>query len=201
MATVIRKSDVRTVERFRVPEMGEAPRARGHIEDRVGVIFPTAGELEGIRANAFDQGFSAGKAEGLIKQAEVVERLSLLVESIDERCRAVEKSHLDLFVGLLDEVLDAISGGAALDTIGKVRRAVDALCPAGNIKVLMNPEELHEVGDVTGFSTTRSDVVFEPSSGVRAGGFLIRHSAGELDCTVEAAVAAVLKVLSDARSS
>ncbi len=201
MATVIRKSDVRTVERFRVPDMGEAPRTKGRIEDRVGVIFPTAGELEGIRANAFEQGFSAGKAEGLIKQSESVERLSALVMKIDEQCQELQKSHLDLFIGLLDEVLNSISGGAGVDTVGQVRRAVEALCPAGDIKVLMNPAELDEVGDITGFSTTRSNVVFEPSRDVRAGGFLIKHTAGELDCTVEAAVAAVRKVLSDARSS
>lgn len=197
---VIRRDAVRRVERFAVPDMSVAPEV-SRVEDRVEIIFPTAGELEGIRANAFEQGFSAGKTEGLIRQAQAVEQLGTLVQAIEGKCLELQQSYLDAVSGVMDEVLAAIGDGAPVSLLAKVRHALGALCPPGEIKVLMNPQDLQAIGDMTGLEVGRARAVFVASEEVRAGGFLMRHSAGELDCTVEAAVAAIRKALADGRGA
>ena len=197
---VIRKGAVRRVERFAVPAISgpaEAPR----VEDRVEIIFPTAGELEGIRANAFEQGFSAGKAEGLMRQGQVIDQMGALVQAIEGKCLELQQSYLDAVGGVMDEVLAAIGDGAPASLLAKVRHALGALCPPGEIKVLVNPQDLQAIGEMTGLEVGRARAVFVASEEVRAGGFLMRHSAGELDCTVEAAVAAIRKALADGRGA
>ncbi len=174
-------------ERWQVPEVGPGG--------------PTARQLEELQRAAWEEGFAAGRREGLERgEAEVRARVAALERVLDalaaplaEVDEAVERELVALAVAMARQIVRRELRTDPGEVVAAVREALAAL-PAGarEVRVVLHPEDAALVRErLAGGEEGRAWTIEEDPTLTR-GGCRVLTSTSEVDATLERRLGAVV---------
>jgi len=154
-------------------------------------------EAEQIRARAREEGFAAGRAEGLEQgradagsaAAALAQALRELGEVRDEAAEAVERDAIELALSLAGKIVLASLQVRPELVVEVVQGALRRVAGQRAISILVNPADLETVraalGDLHGQSAALEQWDLQGDSRVPAGGAVVRTPQGEIDASVQ----------------
>lgn len=193
MSRVIRKDSVRKVSQVSFGSMGGERRRK--LEDRAEVIFPTAAELEGIRAHAYEDGFSSGRADAALKVSEDVDALARALEHAVKVIEAQRNDYFFAVQSVLKKSLEAVSNDDPKVLAKKIERAL-SYAPSGFDPVIcLSQEDFDAVSELIGSDSTSGVLKLESSTSMRRGEFVIKYPGGDIRSTLRTHVEAIEEIL------
>ena len=154
-------------------------------------------EAEQIRARAREDGFAAGRAEGIEQgRAEVASAAAALQEAVrgvaevrEETAESVERDAIELALGLAGKIVVATLQIRPELVVEVVQGALRRVAGQRTISIVVNPADLETVraalGDLQGQSAAIEHWDLQPDARVATGGAVIRTAEGEVDATVQ----------------
>mgnify|MGYP006943313330 CR=1 FL=1 len=167
------------------------------IEDRAEVIFPTASELEGIRAHAYEDGFNSGRADAALRVSEDVESLGVMIQNAAATIEQQKRSYFEAVHGALGAILKLLRHDDPVSFARKIERAL-SYAPSGFEPTICVSQEDHAAMiDLLG-----SDMGIEPSMvsalpSLARGEFLIKYPGGDIRSTLQTHIEAIEEILKD----
>ena len=181
------------------------------IDGADGPGYLTAGRLQELQQQAYDEAFEKGKADGIAAgQAEVAERaarydqlLKALCEPFDQLDESVEEQLVELSIALVKQLFRREIKLNPSHVIGVVREAIQALPIAcRNVQVHLHPDDATLVRE----SLTPAEgepawsLVEDPLTA--RGGCRVTTDSSQIDATAESRLHAVInRCLGDERSA
>lgn len=179
------------------------------IDGSSGTGVLTAGRLQELQKQAYDEAYEKGLAEGIAAgQAEVAKRaarydqlLQALCKPFDQLDESVEKQLLELSIALVKQLFRREIKIDPSHVVGVVREAIQALPVASrNIQVHLHPEDATLVRE--SLAPAEGDTVWRVVEDplMTRGGCRVTTDAAQIDATAESRLHAVIsRCLGDER--
>lgn len=166
--------------------------------------FPTAGRLEALQKEAYDEAFKKGHADGLAAGQEATkaraDRLDQLLRALarpfDELDETVEKQLVELAMTVVRQLFRREIRLEPAHIIGVVREAIQLLPVASrNVKIHMHPEDAALVHEALSPADGEHawDIVEDPL--MARGGCNVTTDNSQIDATAESRLQAVISAV------
>jgi flagellar biosynthesis/type III secretory pathway protein FliH len=160
-------------------------------------------EADLIRAKAREEGFAAGRAEGLAAVAPAAAALDAALAALREEQAAAAARHERSAVGLALLLAEKVAGGAiAVEperVLEAIRGALRGIVERERITVLVNPDDLELVmaamDDVRASLGGIAHCEVQAERRIGRGGALVRTPDGDVDASLETKLARAFEVV------
>jgi flagellar assembly protein FliH len=158
---------------------------------------PVEPDLEAVRKQSYDQGFSAGMQKGQELQKAALRKTAETMTSLISQMSALKQQALEhsetqmlhLVLAIAKKIIHreaAVDSGIVLDV---VRQAIKHVADRDGMKIRLNPADFRQIKEIKedflkSFDGVKN-VVFEEDSGIQQGGAVIETRFGEVDARLD----------------
>jgi flagellar assembly protein FliH len=170
------------------------------------LIAQAEAEAEQIRAQAHQQGFAAGRVEGLAAMAVSGQALGEALQGVQDLrlgvAEAIEGDAVELALALAGKILSGALQARPELVVEAVQGALRRVSDRRQITVLLNPEDLDAVKEAIGELQAQVNGIelcdLQSDQRVERGGAIVRTVEGELDASVTTQLERAREVVSAA---
>ena len=169
----------------KTPEPAPAP-----AEDLPPVVLPTAEEIERMYADAHEQGYAAGYAEGITAARQKAEQFDALVSNLQRSLETIDQQVAEQLLATALEVANQVIRQAIRVKseliIPVVREAVSVLNPhQGHPALFAHPEDVALIREQLGDQLAHNNWRIIEDASLTRGGCRVEIGASEVDATLE----------------
>lgn len=162
------------------------------------VVLPTLAEVDQIRRQAYEDGFSQGFAKGLDDAQQQTRSIQTLFDDMDAFLHGLSSHYEEGMRGVLEQLLQTMQSAPPEVLLERVSRAVKFCSTGAAIEVRLSASDLEllesRVGEALRAGAMKvSAVVSDPA--LRAGEFVIAHGGGEIRSTLSERLSSVVGAL------
>lgn len=182
---IIPKERMTAWQRWELPSFNTGGRSDG----LPGRGMPTAGELERMHAQAHDEGYQAGYAEGLRQAGEELERIAALAESLEREVLRVDQEIMqDLLQLSLDIAKQMVRQTVRKNPeviIGVIRDALSSLPHLNQgAHLIVHPDDAALLHQHMGEHLAQSGWRILKDENMERGGFKVETAHSQIDATL-----------------
>jgi flagellar assembly protein FliH len=163
----------------------------------------SAPTLDGVREQAFEEGFAAGVAQAQTQLDGPAGALAAAAAQLQalrtDAAASVEADAVDLALRIAEQAVGAAIAADPELVVEAVRGALRRLVERDRVLILVNPDDLElvrdHVGRLVGELGGIEHCEVQAERRVRPGGAIVRTSEGEVDATLETKLARAREVL------
>jgi flagellar assembly protein FliH len=161
------------------------------------IVLPTIAELEDIRAKAFDEGFISGRQEAIGQMTGEIRALAQGLAGMSQQMATVDAMYERFFAEVGRAIADIVDVVPPAQLAQRVQRALGTIARPEQMVLCLHPEDAASLREVAPEVLAQPGLSVSETGTISRGGFAIRTPFGEVDATLESAIAQLKKALQD----
>ena len=166
-------------------------------ELELAVALPTVQEVESMYRDAFEKGFTSGRAEGLVRAQEDLNALMSVMQGLKDRFAQVEQEASKVIMGMVDEVLREVCRSSQTcaqlleEDLTDALREIESQAP---VRIRLSGDDVRLLQEVGAYFDGRS-VELVSDDTLSRGGFVLDGESTRIDARVERRVKSIVEAL------